>query len=204
MEGRRWAVLYERLAELYRLPSHVRRLLVGMGANPQFLEWAAPVENAILELDGSSHTNLISFHETAGLTKAMHNLPLCAALLGGRDALEIEQLSEIRDAIQSTLDAVASADDINPDLADWLESVLLEAERAVQDALIVGVYAARGRVRAIIGRIPLDPHPSAENKSEEAAIKSVGKIVLNLAKVLHAGRDIYEFLKPGVIKFLGE
>ena len=188
------ALLHTRLAELYKLPRHVRRLLVGMGAHPQFLEWAAPIENAILELDGSTHTNLVSFRETAGLSKALHNLPLCGALLEGRDSLEVEQLSEIRAAIESAQATLYEADDIDSDLAEWLQYILQEAESAVADALAVGVYAARGKLRAIIGGARLDPHPPAATEKEREVLKSVADVVIKLATMVNAGSNVARLL----------
>ena len=184
------AILYGRLAELYRLPMHVRRSLVRAGADHIFLEWAGPVENAISELNGSVSTNLVPFRDTAGLPEAVVKLYMCRTMLDAQDSLEVEQLSGIRDAIGSALSSVADADDIDPDLSEWLESTLQEADSVVADAEAVGVHAARDKLCTIIGRTRLAPCPRATGDAEKTAVETVIKVFDRLVAVVNVGLKI--------------
>ena len=120
------ALLYSRLAELYRLPMHVRRALVRAGADRIFLEWADPVEKAIFLLNGSPNTNLAGFAKDE-LPEAVVKLYMCRTMIDAQDSLEMQQLSDIQAAIDSAMSKVAAAEDIDPDLSDWLECILNDA-----------------------------------------------------------------------------
>ena len=187
-------LLYGRLAELYRLPRHVRRSLVRGGANPLFLEWAGPVEDAISKLSGSTNTDLVPFRETAGLPEAVVKLYMCRTMLDAQDSLEMEQLSSIRDAIESALSSVAAADDIDPDLSEWLESTLREAESVVAAAEAVGVHAARDKLCTIIGRTRLAPCPRATGDADKTAVETVRKVFDTLVTVMNVGLKIHGLL----------
>ena len=184
------ALLHKRLAELYRMPGHVRRSLERAGADPIFLEWHPPVEKAIFKLDGSTHTNLVAFRKTAGLPEAIVKLYMCTTMLDGRDSLELEQLSEIRGAIDAALSSIADAKDIDPELADWLEATLREAESVVEEAEVVGADGARDKLRAVIGGICLDQHPDATTNEEKAALRNAGEIFDRVVAVVNAGARV--------------
>lgn len=183
------ALLYTRLAELYRLPKHVRRSLVRAGADPIFLEWTGPVENAISQLNGSPNTNLGSFAKGA-MAEAVVKLYMCRTMLDAQDSLEMQQLSDIQEAVDSAWQKVADADDINPDLLDWLEGILKDAMDAIEDARAVGVHAGREKLYATIGRASVGPTPSP-NTDEEKEITTEALDAFNKAvAVLHVGLKI--------------
>ena len=184
------ALLYVRLAELYKLPMHVRQSLVRAEADLIFLEWAHPVENAISELNGSAHTNLNTFRDTTGLPEAVVKLYMCRTMLDAQDSLEKKQLSDIRDAIGSALSSVSAAADIDPGLSEWLESTLREAESAITAAEAVGVHAARDKLCTIIGRTRLAPAPLATTDAEKKAVKTVTEVFDRLVTVANIGVKI--------------
>ena len=183
------ALLYSRLAELYRLPVHVRRALVRAGADPIFLEWADPVDNAISLLNGSSNTNLVGFAK-GELPEAVVKLYMCRAMIDGQDSLEMRQLSDIRAAIDSAMSKVAAAEDIDPDLSDWLDSILKDAAAAIADAEAVGVHAGRGKLCATIGRTRLTPPPSATTDAEKEVVATSLDAFNKVVTVLHVGLKI--------------
>ena len=183
-------LLYRRIAELYRLPRYVRRSLVRAGADPIFLEWASPVETAISELNGSPNATLVSFRDTARLSEAVVKLYMCRTMLDAQDSLELTQLSDIRDAIESALSIVSAADDVDPDLLDWLEHTLREATSVVAEAEAVGVNAAREKLYAIIGRARLAPGPLATTDEEKTVVETVAKVFDRLVTVVNVGLKI--------------
>ena len=201
------ALLHSRLADLHRLPTYVRQALTRAGAPPKFFEWQHAVEVAVSQLSGSVHTNLGPFRETAGLSKALIQLDMCQTMLDDHDSLETKQLSEIRDAIETALTSVINAEDIDPDLAEWLESTLRKAESVVEEAEIFGAEAARDRLWPILGDIRRTPVPPATTAKEEAAVMTVVSIASRLVTLLDAGTKIAALL-PKIAallpKFAGE
>ena len=106
----------------------------------------------------------------------------------------MEQLSSIRDAIESALSSVAAADDIDPDLSEWLESTLREAESVVAAAEAVGVHAARDKLCTIIGRARLAPCPRATGDADKTAVETVRKVFDTLVTVMNVGLKIHGLL----------
>ena len=180
------ALLYERLAELYRLPMHVRRALVRAGADPIFLEWARPVDNAISLLNGSPSTNLVGFAK-GELPEAVVKLYMCRTMIDAQDSLEMRQLSDIRAAIGSAMSEVAAAEDIDADLSEWLECILKDAVAAIADAEAVGVHAGRDKLCRTIGRTRLTPGPSATTDAEKEVVATSLDAFNKVVTVLHVG-----------------
>ena len=183
------ALLYNRLAELYRLPMHVRRALVRAGADPIFLEWADPVDNAIFILNGSPNTNLAGFAK-GELSEAVVKLYMCRTMIDAQDSLEMQQLSDIRAAIDSAMSKVAAAEDIDPDLSDWLECILKDAAAAIADAEAVGVHAGRDKLCTTIGRTRLTPVPSATTDAEKEVVATSLDAFNKVVTALHVGLKI--------------
>lgn len=183
------ALLYNRLAELYRLPMHVRRALVRAGADPIFLEWADPVDNAISLLNGSPNANLGGFAK-GELPEAVVKLYMCRTMIDAQDSLEMRQLSDIRAAIDSATSKVAAAEDIDPDLSNWLECILKDAAAAIADAEAVGVHAGRDKLCTTIGRTRLAPPPSATTDAEEEVVATSLDAFNKVVTALHVGLKI--------------
>ena len=183
------ALLYSRLAELYRLPMYVRRALVRAGVDPIFLEWADPVDNAISKLNGSPNTNLAGFAK-GELPEAVVKLYMCRTMIDAQDSLEMRQLSDIRAAIDSAMSKVAAAEDIDPDLSDWLECILRDAAAAIADAEAVGVHAGRDKLCTTIGRTRLTPVPSATTDAEKEVVATSLDAFNKVVTALHVGLKI--------------
>ena len=183
------ALLYSRLAELYRLPVHARMALVRAGADPIFLEWADPVDNAISLLNGSPNTNLGGFAK-GELPEAVVKLYMCRTIIDAQDSLEMQQLSDVRAAIDSAMSKVAAAEDIDPALSNWLESILKDAAAAIADAEAVGVHAGRDKLCTTIGRTRLTPPPSATTDAEKEVVATSLEVFNKVVTVLHVGVKI--------------
>ena len=180
------ALLHSRLAELHRLPELTRRVLLLVGAADIYREWYPEVANAISQLSGSVHTNLGAFHNRAGLKEAITKLYMCREVLEDRDVLELQQLSEIREAIKAARAEVFGNVEIDPDLSDWLVTTLEQAEQVVEIAETVGVYAARDKIRSIVGGVYIDPAPAAKTEEEGALTQKAVEVFTRLAAAVLA------------------
>ena len=190
------ALLYRRLAELYKLPGVVLRSLMNAKADLIFAEWRTPVDEAISRLDGSAHTNLSHFNGTAELPEALVKLYMCRTQIDVQDSLEMGQLSGIRAAIRSALKSVLEAKDIDQDLSQWLQSVLREMEGVVAEAEAVGAYAARDRLSVLLGDISRRPIPRATTDKEKVAYDKVASVFGWLVKALDVSTRIAGLLSP--------
>ena len=168
---------------------HVRRALVRAGADRIFLEWADPVEKAIFLLNGSPNTNLAGFAKDE-LPEAVVKLYMCRTMIDAQDSLEMQQLSDIQAAIDSAMSKVAAAEDIDPDLSDWLECILNDAAAAIADAEAVGVHAGRDKLCTTIGRTRLTPVPSATTDAEKEVVATSLDAFNKLVTTLHVGLQI--------------
>ena len=79
---------------------------------------------------------------------------------------------------------------LTPDLSEWLESTLGEAESVVADAEAVGVHAARDKLCTIIGRTRLAPCPRATGDAGRTAVETVIKVFDRLVAMMNVGLKI--------------
>ena len=166
----------------------VRLLVERAGLPPRLAEWYDPVSAVVSGLHGGQ-TNLNTFNVTANLPGAITLLYACAAMLGTRDCLEMEELRQIREAIQSVLREIDSASDLDPELEGWLSAVLRAAEDVIEEAETAGAYAARTRLRIMLGGVRLEPCPPPSTEAAKSALDATSQVVRLLVVAVDTVKD---------------
>ena len=182
------ALFHTRLASLHRLPGQVRLLIERAGLPPRLMEWYDPVSAVLSSLHGGK-ANLNAFNVSANLPGAITLLYACAAMLGTSDCLELEELRQIREAIQSVLRDIDNASDLDPELKGWLSAVLRAAEDVIEEAEAAGVYAARTRLRIMLGSVRLKSCPPPATEAAKSALDATSQLVRLLVVAVDTVKD---------------
>ena len=195
---------FERLAHLHRLPELTQQALTRTGADPIYFEWVDPVQEAMSTLDGSANSPLHAFRNNDALSAAIVKLYMCTPVLANEDALEIQQLSDIREAIGDVLAEIEKAPGLDNDLENWLVSILRSAREVTHIAETLGAYAAREKIRTIIGGALADPAPPpTSEEGGELTQRAIDLFTRLAAAVLgKATTEVAQLVAGNVVGFL--
>lgn len=191
------ADVYERLADLIRLPRIAADELRRANIPESFLGWVDPVERALGTLSGHVSAGLNAFSRR-DINDAIVALKMCREVRV-EDSFEMEDLGGVLEAVNMAIEELSHADLADrADLAEELVQWVLDNLRTIQDVLltakVLGLKAARRRMYELIGRLA-GPRPEPKTSEEKGLVERLRSLLGETAKVVFVGDKMIEAAK---------